>query len=79
MDRCNLCDGRFDRPGLYGCASERHPKPDLAQRIAAAIEEDMDDRRGMSFGELDLDRETQQDIRDAWAAIVRKILAKPGV
>jgi hypothetical protein len=72
VKNCDHCDGRVDRPGLHGCAVGGHPDPDLAQRIVAAIERDMDDRRGMGLGSFDED--IRVEIRDRWAEIVRKEL-----
>lgn len=69
MDRCEECGGRFDRPGLYRCDDPRHPAPDLAQRIAAAIERDVNDRRGLKW--TGIEEETQYHIRDKWAELIR--------
>ena len=71
---CSNCGGRTDRPGLFGCSRPGHVEPDLAQRIVAAIEADLSDRRGLS-GEWDaIDDKIQGEIRDRWAEIVRKEL-----
>lgn len=74
MSRCYSCGGTFDRPGLFGCTQGGHQQPDVAQMIAAAIEADIRDRRGIG-GEFDsIDGDTQQQIRDEWASIIRQYL-----
>lgn len=74
MGRCDNCSGRLDRPGLHGCEDRRHPSPTLAQRVAAAIERDLNDRRGMRWDRIH--EETRDAIRDRWAAMVEHELAK---
>jgi hypothetical protein len=71
---CPECGGRIDRPGLFGCDREPHPRPDLPQRIAAAIERDLDDRRGMTRL-ITLDDDVATEIRDKWRAIIADIIA----
>lgn len=71
MECCENCGGRLDRPGLYDC-DEGHPKPTKAQRIVQAIEDDLNDRRGMKLSQLDDD--TQQEIRDVWTVSIDRIL-----
>jgi hypothetical protein len=51
-----------------------HSQADVAQRIVAAIECDLSDRRGMGWD--DIDEETQDAIRDAWAGLIRRQLAE---
>jgi hypothetical protein len=46
----------------------------VAKRIVEGIVEDMDDRRGMGFN--DIDNETQEEIRAAWERIVVDVLTK---
>jgi hypothetical protein len=72
MDRCYECGGRVDRPGLYLCDDARHAEPDLAQRIVAAIERDIGNRRGMEWAAID--RDLMDEIRDRWAELVRREL-----
>ena len=62
----------MDRPGLFDC-KEAHPEPDTSQMIVSAIEEDLNDRKGMKWDGLDDD--VRQEIRDAWADVIRRILA----
>lgn len=71
-DRCEQCGGMLTRPGLFGCDEDPHPQPDTAQKIAAAIERDITDRRGFSFDSVD--EETQYIIRDTWAELIRPFL-----
>lgn len=73
-ENCEDCGGRFDRPGLFGCESDNHAKPDLAQLIVAAIESDLRDRRGLKQKFEQIDDETQYEIRDTWAKLIREIL-----
>lgn len=68
-EHCDQCGGRFDRPGLFGCGEERHPVCDFAQTIVAIIEDDLTDRRGCGWD--DIDEDTQQDIRDVWSELIR--------
>jgi hypothetical protein len=72
MERCSECGGRLDRPGLYRCDDVRHPAPDLARRIAAAIERDASGRRGMRWDAVGDD--VRDEIRDRWAELVRREL-----
>jgi hypothetical protein len=71
-NHCDECGGWTDRPGLFGCDRPPHPAPDLAQRIARAIERDLTDRRG--FGWDDVAEETQYAIRERWVEIIRREL-----
>ena len=73
MERCNQCGGRLNRPGLFGCDSN-HPAADTAQRIALSIECDIRDRRGLRQAFERIDDELQDEIRDAWADIVRRVI-----
>ena len=74
VDVCEECGGRVDRPGLFGCERSAHPKADLAQRIAAAIEADLRDRSGLRQEFEAIDTDMQYQIRDAWAALIRQEL-----
>jgi hypothetical protein len=71
---CALCGGRLDRPGLHGCDASHHATPTLAQEIAAAIEYDLRNRKGMGWDSISND--TQQSIRDTWARIIQETLDK---
>lgn len=68
-DRCDECGGRYDRPGLFGCGVSRHPICDFAETIVALIEDDLSDRRGMGWG--DIDDELKEEIRDVLAERIR--------
>lgn len=74
-DRCEDCGRRFDRPADPYCAAKpSHAQGDAADRIAQAIESDLGGRRGLGFGDLDLDLEIQDEIRLTWANKIRGIL-----
>lgn len=47
----------------------------LERVIAQSIEDDFTDRRGLRQAWEGIDEETQQEIRDKWTAIVRRVLA----
>jgi hypothetical protein len=72
-DKCESCGGDLSRWGLYGC-DDGHPLPTLAQRIARAIELDLNDRRGYHFNSLD--DETRNLIVDKWEKLIQSELAK---
>ena len=74
VNRCEECGGRTDRPGLFGCDDLPHPEPDLSQAIAALIERDIRDRRGLREEFEAIDDETQCDIRDDWAELIRQVI-----
>lgn len=69
-ETCEECGGRFDRPGLFGCNDKAHPEATLPQKIAAAIEKDLCDRRGLRHEWEQIEDEILCDIRDEWARIV---------
>lgn len=71
MERCDECGGRIDRPSLLGCEVECHPIATVAQRIAAAIEDDLRIRNGMGWAGVD--EETIEEIRDSWAEIIERL------
>ena len=73
MKRCDECGGRLDRPGLFDC-EEPHPQPDTAQRIVDHIENDLRGRKGLRQEFEDIDEDTQDEIRDQWAMLVRYVL-----
>lgn len=72
--RCDYCQRRLDRPGSLLCQNLRHPAPTLAQRIANAIEHDLNDRRGLGIDTLNND--IQDEIFDAWAALIEDEIDK---
>lgn len=74
-DRCELCGRRFDRPGFYDECKASHSKPDLAERIANAIEQDVNDRRGLKWDGIDDER--CDTIRDEWVRLIREEFLKP--
>jgi len=71
ITRCEECGSRFDRPGFFNCDKSNHPEPDLAQKIVAAIELDLNDRKGLGINSLDDD--IQDEIRDMWTELVRTV------
>ncbi len=76
MIRCGNCGGRSDRPALFNADDcvPTHPAPTLAQRIVAAIESDLSDRRGIRQEWEQIDPDVQDEIRDEWAKIIEKLL-----
>ena len=48
-------------------------KADAAQRIVAAIERDLRNRRGLRQTWEEIDEDQQDVIRDVWARIVRSV------
>lgn len=72
--RCEDCGGLWNRPGLSRCRRRKHARPDIAQKIVAEIEYDLTDRRGMGWDNVD--ENVQEEIRDRWAGIVRRILKR---
>lgn len=44
------------------------------QELVAALENDISDRRGLSAEWDAIDDDVKQDIRDAWAALIKKHL-----
>lgn len=74
MDRCDDCGGRISRPGLFGCERPSHPAPDRAQKIVAAIESDIRDRRGLGNEFARIEDDIQDKIRDRWTKIVRSVI-----
>lgn len=74
MSTCAECGGSFGRPGRFGCESKGHPLPTLAQRIALAIERDLNDRRGLHISSLD--EEIQITILDKWQRLIEAELLR---
>jgi len=74
VSRCVQCGGRWDMPGKFRCELKGHPSPTLAQRISLAIEEDMNDRRGLNLS--DLDDDVRDDIVARWNELITKELLK---
>lgn len=70
---CIDCGGLWSRPGKFGCDLPGHPSPTLAQRIALAIETDLNDRRGFHMSSLD--NETNRKILDQWAKLIEAELS----
>lgn len=68
-DRCDYCGRRRDRPG-FACDMQ-HPQPDFYQRSVAAIEADLNDRRGLHLNGVD--DELQDEIRDRWAELILEV------
>lgn len=68
---CEECGGLLTWPGLHGC-KEGHPAPSQAQRIAMAIEEDLNDRRGLQLSSVD--DEVAQEIRETWVTKIEALL-----
>ncbi len=73
MSKCEQCGGDLSRWGLYGC-DDGHPLLTLAQRIARAIERDLNDRRGYHLNSLD--DETRNAIVDKWETLIEKELSE---
>ena len=74
LKMCVGCHGRHDRPGLYGCKKGCHQAPTLAQRIAADIESDITNRRGLRQAWEGIDVDLQVEIRDKWVQLVEQEL-----
>ncbi len=72
--RCKNCGGSLIRVGIAGCLNLTHPPADLAQQIAADIEDNLNDRSGMGIDSADDD--IQNEIRDVWAGLIRKRMRK---
>jgi len=71
MSECEQCGGDLSRWGLYGC-DDGHPLPTLAQRIARAIERDLNNRRGYHLDVLG--NHERNAILDKWSNIIEKEL-----
>ncbi len=76
MDRCEECGGIMERPGLFGCPITRHPYPTLPQRIVAAIETDIRNRRGLGSRFSGIDVDILDELRDEWARLVTAEMSK---
>ena len=74
---CIHCGGLWSRPGKFGCDLPGHPSPTLSQRIALAIESDLNDRRGYHLSVLD--NETNRKILDCWAELIEAELKRSNV
>lgn len=71
---CDYCMRPFDKASI-GCEREHdHKEPDLAERIAHDIENDVTDRSGLGNQFESIERPIQQEIRDAWTQIIKKHL-----
>lgn len=73
-EQCDYCEGPWDRPGRDNCEDPRHAAPTAAQRAVAAIERELDSRRGVGWSGVD--EEIADQIRDKLAAIVEAELKK---
>lgn len=73
MTDCDYCGGRLDRPGHRDCGDARHPEPDLAQRIVAIVESELDGRRGLKWSGVD--EEILVELRDNLVRQIRAELA----
>ena len=77
IERCDDCERRIDRPAHPYCGKKNiHPKPDIAQQIVELIEVDLTDRRGLRQEWEHIDNDIQDEIRDTWVGIIRKMLGK---
>ena len=75
IERCDYCERRIDRPADPYCDKKNtHPKPDIAQQIVELIEADLTDRRGLRQEWEHIDYDIQDEIRDTWAELIRKVL-----
>lgn len=75
MRRCENCGRRLDRPAHEFCENKDwHVNPDKAQKIVQLIEDDLTDRRGLRQEFEAIDCDTQDEIRDTWAQIIRDLL-----
>lgn len=75
--RCEDCNRRLDRPAHAFCRNKDvHVDADNAQLIVAAIEHDLRDRRGLRQEFEQIDEDIQDEIRDAWADIIRRLTSK---
>ena len=70
---CDDCGGLLNKVGLFGC-NKKHPKPNFVQCIVRAIEDDLNDRRGMKLSQLDDD--IAYEIKDKWEKMITKLLRK---
>lgn len=73
---CDHCEMSLDRVGPEGC-DFGHVQPNLAQRIARKIEDDLNDRRGFKLNTLD--DETRNSIVDKWEVLIQTELDKHGI
>jgi len=75
IGRCDDCERRIDKPADPYCNKKNtHPKPDAAQQIVELIESDLTDRRGLRQEWEHIDYDIQDEIRDTWAELIRKVL-----
>jgi hypothetical protein len=71
---CENCGGCVHLPGLYHCDNPCHPVPTPAQEIVAALEADLNDRRGMHVSSLA--DATASELRSTWERIICGILSR---
>ncbi len=67
---CDNCGRPFGRPSFYEGCSAKHPSPTWAQQVVEAVEQELDDRKGIGWDWLEA--EIRQDLREAIAEVVRK-------
>ncbi len=72
-ENCLQCGGRPDYPGLDGCKETLHVQPTKGQQVVWAIEDELNDRRGVGWGGVDED--IAYEIRDALTRIVESFLS----
>ena len=70
---CPECNRPFSRATNKYCdRKSEHKEPDLADLIVNDIEHELTGRRGVGHEFEGCDPDVQQEMRDAWADIVRK-------
>lgn len=76
---CDGCNRPFIRSTGKGCPRQaEHKVPDLADIIVEDVEYELCGRKGIGNVFEGCDLETQQEMRDSWAALVRKRLTTEG-
>ncbi len=74
-DLCGDCGRPFDKAASKYCDRKtEHKEADIADIIVEDIEFELTDRRGIGDEFEGCDVEIQQEMRNAWSAIVRKHL-----
>jgi hypothetical protein len=71
---CEDCEGYTNLPGLHHCGNPCHPALTLAREIVAALEADLNDRRGMHVSSLD--DATASELRGTWERVICSILSR---
>ena len=70
--RCGECGGRIDRPGLSNCDVKEHRTPTVGEAIIRAVENELSNRKGMSWGGID--DEILDELRDKLAVIADDLI-----